>query len=348
MIFVGDIAHPFSEAPDWSRRELPWGEQPAIVNLEGPITAAPERFNGRQVTNHPSILAALKRFETRVTTLANNHITDVPSAISSTRAELSAHGIQDVGVGESLADAVVPARMDTENGGVVVLAFGWEAIHCRAPSKKQFGVAPLRPRFVLESVRKVRRLHAEGLLVVVFHWNYELEPHPQPAHRQLAFRAVEAGADAVIGHHPHCVGGFESYRGAPIAYSLGNWWLPHGCYFDGKLEYPPIAFKQLAFEWCPPQEPIVHWFEYQRENHDLIYQTSEPVSNSTGLRRLTPYAGFGHGEYCRWYRKNRLRRRLLPIYRDYRSDAQNFAKDVYLRVRHASGRFVRRFVGTHP
>lgn len=348
MIFLGDIAHPFSTPPAWSTCVQPWDDQPAIVNLEGPITDTPNRLRKRLLTNHPSILPGLSAIGAQVAILANNHITDLASAIPRTRADLSAHGIQSVGAGRSMAEALAPATVDTANGTALILSFGWEAIHCKPPASKQPGVAPLRPDLVLSTIRETRSRHPQSLIVVTFHWNYELEPHPQPAHRQLAFHAVEAGADCIIGHHPHCVGGFETHRGAPIAYSLGNWWLPHRCFFNGQLEYPPLSCAQLALEWTPTGETLAHWFKYEPESHRLIHRSTKLASRSSELCKLTPYAGIDHSQYYRWHRANRTRRFLLPIYRDYRTGVRNFAKDLYLRLRHFALVVIRRSLNGYP
>jgi poly-gamma-glutamate capsule biosynthesis protein CapA/YwtB (metallophosphatase superfamily) len=55
-----------------------------------------------------------------------------------------------------------------------------------------------------------------------FHWGWENEPGPSARQRELARALIDAGADAVIGSHPHVTQGVEMYRGRPIVYSLGN------------------------------------------------------------------------------------------------------------------------------
>lgn len=64
------------------------------------------------------------------------------------------------------------------------------------------------------------------LLVVSVHWGREYAATPTPAQRRIAHLAIDAGADLVLGHHPHVAQPVETYRNRPIFYSLGN------CIFD--------------------------------------------------------------------------------------------------------------------
>jgi poly-gamma-glutamate synthesis protein (capsule biosynthesis protein) len=58
--------------------------------------------------------------------------------------------------------------------------------------------------------------------VVSLHAGTEYQEEPTALQRELAHAAVDAGADLVLGHHPHVLQGIERYKGALIAYSLGN------------------------------------------------------------------------------------------------------------------------------
>jgi len=61
-----------------------------------------------------------------------------------------------------------------------------------------------------------------GLRLVSLHWGYEHTDIPAPFQRRLASRLVAAGADLVVGHHPHVRQGWERIDGVPVFYSLGN------------------------------------------------------------------------------------------------------------------------------
>jgi hypothetical protein len=76
------------------------------------------------------------------------------------------------------------------------------------------------PEALEADIRALREL--ADRIVVTFHWGVPYEPQPSPEDRAKAHFAVDCGADAVVGHHPHIVQPFEIYRGCPIFYSVGN------------------------------------------------------------------------------------------------------------------------------
>lgn len=84
------------------------------------------------------------------------------------------------------------------------------------------------------------------------HWGKEGEyaSHPSPRQRNLARRWIEAGADGVLGHHPHTVHGVEWVDGQPVYYSLGNLLFDHE---EGR-KYP-LTRVGLAVEWSPSPAP---------------------------------------------------------------------------------------------
>jgi poly-gamma-glutamate synthesis protein (capsule biosynthesis protein) len=59
-------------------------------------------------------------------------------------------------------------------------------------------------------------------VIVSLHWGEEHRRFPREKDRAIARSLIDAGADAILGHHPHILQGAEFYRGAPILYSLGN------------------------------------------------------------------------------------------------------------------------------
>lgn len=76
------------------------------------------------------------------------------------------------------------------------------------------------PQRVLGEIKRYK--NPSNIVIVVMHWGSELDTLPRPWQQALGRKFIDAGADAVVGHHPHVVQGIERYKGKYIAYSLGN------------------------------------------------------------------------------------------------------------------------------
>ncbi|QRK11970.1 CapA family protein [Archangium violaceum] len=212
----------------------------AMVNLETPVSGdprastAPLRFDAP-----PAMLHALAAAGVDVVSLANNHAFDQRRAgIQATWAHLAEAGLQGVGSGPSEAAAWEPLILEKRGMRIGFLAFTRWLNGARNPVDPD--VSPhvafvpypsrsarlgLGPESAVELVRAAaRRCDA---LIVSIHWGIEYSHAPQPDDRKLARALLEAGALAIIGHHPHVLQPIESYRTTSgrdtlIAFSLGN------------------------------------------------------------------------------------------------------------------------------
>ena len=196
-----------------------------FANLESPLGPAglspafPEKpFNFLGSTG---TAAVLKDAGFTLLSLANNHGMDYGAeAVAHTTAALSAAGLAWAGVGVNAADA--RALRVVERRGV---RFGFLA-YADAHSPRVFaerdraGVSALRPALILEDVARWRS--RVDVLVVSLHWGIEYADRPTERQQRLARRIIDAGADLVLGHHPHVFQGLEEHHGGLIAYSLGN------------------------------------------------------------------------------------------------------------------------------
>ena len=119
-----------------------------------------------------------------------------------------------------------------------------------------------------------------------------------------------------------------------MVYGLGNWFVPHGVYYGGKLRYPEFACEQLAFEWeARSGDSMCHWFRYCPSSHRVTHLGSEPPGACERVARLTPFAGMAPGDYRRWFRKNRRKRRALPVFCDMNSSFVNECKALWVAAR---------------
>ncbi len=194
----------------------------ALVNLEGP---APDAFtfhpHGLVFSFDPALLIGLRDAGIDAVTLANNHIDNAgPSGIGDTVRHLDTLGIAHAGAGRDLAAARRPAVLRA--GGLRIAVLSYDAIRPDlAATAGRAGAAPLRLDLARADIRAARAAGADVVLVMP-HWGTEYSDIPTAAQRKMAADLVAAGADAVIGSHPHWAGAVETIDGRPILYSLGD------------------------------------------------------------------------------------------------------------------------------
>lgn len=204
-----------------------------VVNLECPFTErgekVPKNFNFRA---RPELVGALAAGGVDLVSLANNHLVDFgPEGLFDTVNTLDTHGIGHFGAGRTLTEARAPAVV--ERKGVTLAFLGYFFLGDRNIEPPQviatdaqpgvaghFSDAAALEAMLVADVRAAKR--RADHVIPFFHWGREGRGQPEPYQQHLARAAIDAGASAVLGSHPHVLQGLEVYRGAPIAYSLGN------------------------------------------------------------------------------------------------------------------------------
>jgi poly-gamma-glutamate synthesis protein (capsule biosynthesis protein) len=198
----------------------------AFANLETPLSDN-ARHSGAFRT--PTAFAdGLRWAGIDVVSTANNHALDAEGqGVLDTRDVLWRAGVGAVGTGRDLADARKPFIL--ERNGMKVGFLGYAQFVNAGTSafaqEDRSGVAPLDPFIIEEDIRALR--DQVDYVVVSFHWNIENSQDTHPDARAFAHRVIDAGADVILGHHPHVPRGVEVYKGKVIFYSLGNFIFGH-------------------------------------------------------------------------------------------------------------------------
>lgn len=195
----------------------------SMVNLECPVTLRGEKvskpFNFRM---HPKFIAVLKEAGIDIVNIANNHIFDYGKVgLFDTIAYLDSAGMVHVGAGRNNAEAHRPAIVEVYGKRIGFLGYyrGGEAPAARGSRP---GVAQRNIALMRTDIRSLKERDSVDYIVVNLHWGKEKSSAPQRWQIELAHEIIDAGADAVIGHHPHWLQGIERYKAGVIAYSLGN------------------------------------------------------------------------------------------------------------------------------
>ena len=193
-----------------------------VANLECVIAEGGKEIPGKPWTFRakPSVLPLLKRHIDAVS-LANNHSGDYGrSAFVEMLGRLEAAGLPYFGGGRDLRQAHRPLII--ERKGIKIALLGYDEFMPRSfeAGDDYAGVAWSEDQQVVWDIRQAR-LQAD-LVIPFMHWGQEHESTANARQRQLARLMIDAGADAVVGTHPHVVQDTETYKGKPIVYSLGN------------------------------------------------------------------------------------------------------------------------------
>ena len=170
---------------------------------------------------HPRSLKYLRKYFDAVG-LANNHSGDFgPEAFSEMLGLLKKNGIAYYGAGHNLKEAHTP--MVFERNGIRIAILGYDEFQPRnfEADHDRVGVAWSEDEQVVRDIQAARKEWRADIVIPVMHWGWE-EPVANARQRQLARLMIDAGADAVIGGHPHQVQDTERYKNKPIFYSLGN------------------------------------------------------------------------------------------------------------------------------
>ncbi|MCC6349904.1 MAG: CapA family protein [Candidatus Eisenbacteria bacterium] len=199
----------------------------AFANLEFPVGERAWVRPGRadEFFHDAGVPAALARAGFRVVSLANNHMMDCGErGLARTLDACRSAGLAAVGAGADLEAARTPARIEVRGVRVVVLAYATAGGD--AATSGRAGVAPLEPELVAADLARWRP--QADVLVVSVHWGSMYVDFPPPRVVGMAKSIAAAGADLVLGHHPHVLQGAARVGRTLVLYSMGD------AVFDGR------------------------------------------------------------------------------------------------------------------
>ena len=192
-----------------------------VANLEGPITDTLEKGadKGVRLRSAPASTQLLSQMGIDVAILANNHMFDFGvQGFHDTVDALDRAGIAWLGAGPALAEARRP--LVTERAGLTIglLAYSARSIETVCATDTSAGCAPLDDDLMAADLAALEA----DVSVVFLHWGlmgYEL---PTPEQRRGAQFLLDAGADLIVGCHPHVLQGASEVGPALVAHSLGD------------------------------------------------------------------------------------------------------------------------------
>lgn len=195
-----------------------------IGNLECPATKIKEpSFKQFIFRAEPEWLFTLKQHGITHLNLANNHSVDQGRAgLVDTRENVVSAGMIPIGAGRTMEEAARPVLLTSSPRKVYVLASLQLALENFAYLSEKPSVSQEDFDTLVERVRHLRSSEPDSYIIVTLHWGGEHTLQPVTIQRVRAHQLIDAGADALIGHHTHTLQTIEEYKGKPIYYSIGN------------------------------------------------------------------------------------------------------------------------------
>jgi poly-gamma-glutamate synthesis protein (capsule biosynthesis protein) len=244
MVTYNDYTYPYKAVHD----ELESADY-RVANLEctvtdlTPVPTDPATFS---FVSKQKAITGLVYAGFQTLTVANNHANGPGGhpAFSDMLKNLRANNISVMGGGENLAEARTPSAQTIKGVKFALIGYhDFAVVPAQGPAAtdSSWGLAPAKVALVTEDVTNARA--NADIVIPYFHWGIEYTKVPTKAQQTLARAAIDAGADMVLGNHPHWTQGIEEYKGKLIIYSMGNF------VFDQDWSRPTLEGMLIHFYW---------------------------------------------------------------------------------------------------
>ncbi len=214
-----DPRYPFSKIADYLRSaDLVFG------NLEGPISARGKNQGSEySFRADPKVAEGLVFAGFDILSLANNHAWDWGrDALEDTIDILRANDISPVGAGRNFKEANAPVVKNVGESKIAFFAFTDLYLESLEAGGFSSGISSFYFERIRKDIREIKNSGTADIVVISFHWGEEYKTAVNGTQRNTAHALIDAGADLVVGHHPHVIQEVEKYKDGWIAYSLGN------------------------------------------------------------------------------------------------------------------------------
>lgn len=329
IIFFGDMAIPDNDTYMKLNKMVLDNElfkgKIVVGNLEGLIVNE-ENATKKYPTQLFNIKKTLDLFENSrytVLTLANNHIKDIPEKYTDTLSELKNKNIGYTGVGNSPKEARKPHEFIIDNKKYAVFSHCWNVMSKIIEKKNnEIHINDMKYDELIKEIKEYKDMHEDTEIIVFLHWNFDFEELPFPSHRLIAKKLIDNGARYVIGGHSHVINGGEKYKDGVIVYGMGNFCIPGNKFLRGSLNYSNEATKQIIIEIDEEVNDISYYYIDDKEI------TKEKFDNGKIIKKYSTYEEMDEKEYIKFFKKNRTKKLIIPIYKNEKNSLSNWIKDI--------------------
>lgn len=260
-----------------------------LINNEFPYTDRGEPTPGKKYTfrGRPEFVKYLNDMGVDIVSLANNHVSDYgPVSFTDTIDTLNKADIVYVGAGMNAEEANAPKTFIINGYKVGYIACSGVEYPIKTPvaGENSYGVMGSYDdgKTVTKAIRLAKRTC--DYVIVFPHWGYENTTELSGAQIANSRAWIDAGADAIIGNHSHCLQGMDYYNGKYIAYSLGNFW------FNARRLYTGLLKLEISEKGITPI--LVPGLQANRETHYIsdkaeqrkLYNAVEGYPTKNGVK----------------------------------------------------------------
>ncbi len=260
-----------------------------MMNNEFTYSDGGEPLYGKGYTfrAEPDRAKLLSVFGADIVSLANNHVYDYgEEAFLDTLEILKESRVAYVGAGKNLKEASEIVYY-IANGRKIAIVSATQierySKFTREATENGPGVLKtLYPERFLAVIKEARA--ASDYVIVIPHWGTEGVLYPDQSQRTLAAEYVEAGADAVIGGHPHRLQGVGFIKEVPVAYSIGNFWFSDAALYTTVAQVLIQKDGELRFRFLPcVQKDLTTSLITDKTEIDDFYNYLAAISSGIGI-----------------------------------------------------------------
>jgi len=274
------------------------------------------KFANKHGYCHPRQASIWKTAGIDIVGMANNAMNLGPEGCLDSIEVFRNMGKQVIGVGKDIDEARKPAII--ERNGVKIAFLGYCSVlpEGAEATQSKAGCAPMRARTYYErggdpneasqpgtppniltvpyeddlqalqdDIRKAKQ--QADVVVMSIHWGIHMIPKTIATYQPVvAHAAIDAGADLILGHHPHMLKGIEVYKGKVCFYSLGNFLITS----PNKLRTPSVWSRWGDFYWYrldPESEYMAPDSKYLYPSDSRITMIAKAVFNKNGVERVS-------------------------------------------------------------
>jgi len=293
LLAVGDISLIWKEDSDpfkyikpiISEKDVLFGNLETVLSISGK-----KAEKAVSLSTDPGNVKYIKESGFDIISLANNHILDLGiEGFNNTLDVLYSNKIKFIGVSN---DKHIDKYQIIEKNNIKLGFLGYYSFGF-IDQKNNIFINGVDERNILSDIKEIKTNC--DIVIVSLHWGIEKVFYPSPNQIVLAHKLIEAGANIVLGHHPHVLQGIEEYRGGIIIYSLGNFQFEFDqqeCYRkDSKrtnqtivlslsiskkgVEHYDIIPMKINDYYCPTLPDISE----KKEILEFIYKISRPIKS---------------------------------------------------------------------